>query len=110
MSLVVTAERAPLRTDEDGVVRIGETRVTLDTVVAAFREGMSAEGIAEQYPALRLAEVYSVIGYFLSHPDEVGVYLQQRQQLACEVQRENESRFPPVGVRARLLARRRGQG
>ncbi len=106
MSLVVTAERAPLSTNADGVVRIGATRVTLDTVIAAFREGMSAEGIAEQYPSLRLAEVYSVIGYFLSHQEEVEAYLDERQRFAADVQRQNEVRFDPVGVRDRLLARR----
>jgi uncharacterized protein (DUF433 family) len=107
MSILVAAERAPLVSDADGVVRVGSTRVTLDTVVAAFREGMTPEGIVEQYPSLRLADVYSVIGYVLSHQEEVGGYLRERQRLADEVRRENEARFDPVGVRDRLLARRR---
>jgi uncharacterized protein (DUF433 family) len=107
MSLVVTAELVPLATDADGVVRVGSGRVTLDTVVAAFREGMTPEGIVEQYPSLRLAEVYSVIGYVLGHAEEVETYLRGRQRLADEVRRENEARFDPVGVRDRLLARRR---
>ena len=67
MSLLVTSEPVPLVTDLDGVIRVGATRVTLDTVIAAFQEGMTAEGIVEQYPSLRLADVYSVIGYFLRH-------------------------------------------
>ena len=37
MSLTVSAEKALLTTDADGVVRVGGTRVTLDTVVAAFQ-------------------------------------------------------------------------
>jgi uncharacterized protein (DUF433 family) len=107
MPLLVTAEPVPLVTDADGVVRIDSTRVTLDTVIAAFREGMTAEGIVEQYPSLRLADVYSVIGYVLSHQEAVDAYLRSRQQLAAEVRRENEARFDPAGVRDRLLARRR---
>ena len=75
MALVVTHELIPLATTADGVVRIGATRVTLDTVIAAYREGMTPEGIAEQYPSLRLNELYSVIGYFLSHTEEVDAYL-----------------------------------
>jgi uncharacterized protein (DUF433 family) len=97
----------PLAADADGVIRVGATRVTLDTVVAAFREGMTAEGIAGQYPSLRLADVYSVIGYVLDHPAEVDVYLRGRQALAAEVRGENEARFDPAGVRDRLLARKR---
>src|SRR5436309_14019965 len=106
MALLVTTERVPLVSDADGVVRIGSTRVTLDTVVAAFVEGMTAEGIVEQYPSLRLADVYSVIGYFLDHQEEIDAYLEGRQQQADAIRHENESRFDPMGVRARLLARR----
>lgn len=68
---------------------------------------MTPEGIVEQYPSLRLAEVYSVIGYFLTHPEEVATYLRSRQQLGEKVRRENEASFDPTGVRDRLLARRR---
>lgn len=107
MFLVTTVEPVPLATDADGVVRVGNTRVTLDTVVAAFREGMTPEGIVEQYPTLRLADVYSVIGYILSHADDVEAYLREREQAAAAVRRENETRFDPMGIRDRLLARRR---
>jgi uncharacterized protein (DUF433 family) len=106
MVLSVSAEPVPLQTDVDGVARVGGTRVTLDTLVAAFREGLTAEGIVEQYPSLRLEDVYLVIGYFLHHQEEVEAYLQERQRLANEVRREAEGRFNPEGIRARLLARR----
>jgi len=106
MSLLVAPEKAPLNADADGVVRIGGTRVTLETLVAAFRDGVSAEGIVEQYPSLQLADVYSVIGYILHHADDVNAYLEWRQAKAADVRRENERQFSPVGVRDRLLARR----
>jgi uncharacterized protein (DUF433 family) len=110
MSLVVAAEPIPLVTDADSVVRIGGTRVTLDTLVAAFREGATAETIAEQYPSLQLDQVYTVIGYYLRHQGEVDAYLQRRQQEAAQVRQENEARCPPIGIRDRLLARRSSQG
>jgi uncharacterized protein (DUF433 family) len=101
------AEPLPLSTDPDGVIRVGGTRVTLDTIATAFQEGMSAEGIVEQYPSLRLDDVYFVIGYILRHSDEVDAYLRARRESAADVRRENEARFNPIGVRDRLLARRR---
>jgi uncharacterized protein (DUF433 family) len=106
MSLMVSPEPVPLEADRDGVVRVGGTRVTLDTVVAAFHEGATAEEIAQQYTSLRLADVYAVIGYYLRHQKEVDDYLRQRQQQAIEARRSNEARFDSVGVRDRLLARR----
>lgn len=48
MALTVDAEPLLLRANPDGVIRIGGTRVTLDTLVSAFKEGASAEEIVEQ--------------------------------------------------------------
>lgn len=109
MSLVVTNQPIPLTTDTDGVVRVANTRITLDTLIAAFGEGATPETIAQQYPSLSLADVYAVIGYYLNHRPEVHAYLQQRNQAAAEIRQDNEARFDPDGVRARLLARRAKQ-
>lgn len=100
-----TVEVMPLELDRDGVMRVGKTRVTLDTVVAAFNEGATAEEIAQQYPSLNLADIYAVIGYYLRRRGEVEKYLQERQKLAEAVRQENEARFNPVGVREKLLVR-----
>jgi uncharacterized protein (DUF433 family) len=110
MSPAVAAEPVPLTTDADSVVRVGGTRVTLDTLVAAFRQGASAETIADQYPSLQLADVYTVLGYYLRHQAEVDDYLERRRQHAAQVRQGNEARFSPIGVRDRLLARRHSQG
>ena len=105
MSLAVVTDPLPLLIDADGVARVGKTRVTLDTIVAAFLEGVTAEEIAEQYPSLQLSDIYSVIGYYLRHRAEVDNYLKLRQHVAVEVRQENERRFNPIGIRERLLAR-----
>jgi uncharacterized protein (DUF433 family) len=91
--------------DADGVIKVGGTRVTLQTVVAAFRRGATPEEIVDKYPVLSLTDVYLVIGYYLSHRDEVDEYIAEQKALAAQVRAENEARFDPVGVRARLLAR-----
>src|SRR4051794_13901884 len=49
---------APLRIDNTGTVRVGRTRMTLETVIGAFHDGWPPERIARQYPALRVAEIY----------------------------------------------------
>ena len=100
-----TTEIIPLETDADGVIRVGGTRVTLDTVVAAFNEGATPEEIAQQYPSLDLGDIYAVVGYYLHQRAEVEAYLDRRREQAASVRRENESRFDPRGLRERLLAR-----
>ena len=109
MSLSSVTETIPLETDSSGIVRVGKSRVTFDTVIAAFRQGATAEEIVHQYPSLDLADVYQVIGYYLRRSSEVEEYLQERKAKADAVRGQNEARFDPQGVRARLLARRTGK-
>ncbi len=105
MTLAIVTEPTPLKPNADGVVLVGNTRVTLDTVIAAFLEGTTAEAIVEQYPSLHLADVYSVIAYYLRHKTEVDAYLKIRQERAAQIRQENERRFNPIGIRDRLMAR-----
>ena len=106
MSLAIVAELAPLAINPDGIVRVGKTRVTLDTVVAVFRQGATAEEIVHRYPSLVLADVYATIAFYLNHQAEVEAYLEQRQRAAQEIRQINQTKFDPNGLRDRLLARK----
>jgi uncharacterized protein (DUF433 family) len=97
---------APLRQNEHGVLLVGDTRVTLDSVVARFDAGATPEEIVQQFPSLDLAEVYAVVAYVLGNRAEVDEYLEVRARAAETIRAENERRAPPAGVRERLLARR----
>jgi uncharacterized protein (DUF433 family) len=107
MTLALANEPLPLATDPDGVVRVSGTRVTLDTVVASFRQGATAEEIVQQYPTLPLGDVYAVLGFLLRRETDVDQYLRARGADAEAVRLENERRFPPAGIRERLRLRRR---
>src|SRR5437868_14679864 len=106
MALIFQTQQVPLDENSDGVVRVAKTRVTLDTVIAAFKEGETPEEIAQQYPSLNLADVYAVIAYYLRQQAEVEEYLEGRRQHAESIRRQNEAQFDPHGVRDRLMARR----
>lgn len=106
MSSSETTERVPIRTDAEGVIRVGGTRVTLDTLVFAFNDGATPEEIAQQYPSVALVDVYSVITYYLRNHAEVCSYLVKRSEQAAQVRERNEKRFNRSGIRDRLLARR----
>ena len=106
MADALTTEPIPLETGSDGVMRVRGTRVTLDTIWSAFREGATAEEIVQQYPSLCLADAYQVIGYCLRHSSQLDSYLERRSQSIQEIKRSNESQWQPDGIRARLLRRR----
>ena len=93
-----------VREDEHGVKRVGRTRVVLDSVIAAFQQGHSAETIAQQYPALSLEEVYGAITVYLANTDEVDQYL-RRQDETWQAEREKAGQTTnPVVARLRSQA------
>lgn len=107
MPLTIREDPVPLRADETGTVRIGQTRVILELVIHAFREGATPEQIVQDYDTLNLADVYAVIGYYLRHLDEVDAYLGERTVKAEQLKKKIEAsqRHLP-DIRARLLAAR----
>lgn len=76
--------------DESGTIRIGTTRVTLDTVVGAYERGATPEGIVSQFDVLRLPQVYETISYYLNHREEADAYLRERRKQARAVRRKLE--------------------
>jgi|ERR1700733_721841 uncharacterized protein (DUF433 family) len=66
----------------EGAYRIGGTRVSLDSLVYLFREGISAEGMAENYPALSLEEVHGSLAFYLANQQEIDAYLADGQRIA----------------------------
>src|ERR1700676_3582360 len=59
----------------EGAYRIGDTRVSLDSLVYLFREGMSAESMVENYPALTLEQVHGALAFYLGNQTGIDAYL-----------------------------------
>lgn len=55
MAMHPTTEIIPLETDPHGVVHVGKTRATLDSVILSFLDGSIAEAIAQHYPSLPIS-------------------------------------------------------
>jgi uncharacterized protein (DUF433 family) len=91
MTLTVQTLSVPLRLDEAGAVRVADTRITLDLIVARFEEGACPEEIVHSYDTLRLEDVYAVIAYYLAYKDEVQAYLRRREQEAEAVRQKLEA-------------------
>ena len=57
---------------------VAGTRVSLDSIVLAFLDGLSPETIVtECFPVLTLEQVYGAITYYLAHRAEIDHYVQQ---------------------------------
>jgi uncharacterized protein (DUF433 family) len=66
----------------EGAYRIGDTRVSLDSLVYLFREGMSAESMVESYPALTLEQVHGALAFYLGNQKKIDAYLAEGQRSA----------------------------
>jgi uncharacterized protein (DUF433 family) len=106
--LPLHADRPPLRVDEGGAVRVGNSRISLDLVVKQYENGMTPEDMVRAYDTLVLADVHAVIAYYLRHRDEVRAYLKRREEEARTLQAKIEAERPRV-TREELLARRRAR-
>ena len=63
----------------DESYRIIGTRVSLDSVVYAFLDGLSPESIGDSFDTLTLEEVYGAIAFYLGHRDVIDAYLKQSE-------------------------------
>ncbi|MDM9380222.1 DUF433 domain-containing protein [Chlorogloeopsis sp. ULAP01] len=54
---------------------VAGTRISLDSVVYAFRKELSPESIVQSFPLLTLEQVYGLIAFYLANRPEIDAYL-----------------------------------
>ncbi len=55
----------------------GGSRVSLDSIVYAFLDGESPEGIQDSYTALTLEQIFGSLAYYLANRPMIDEYLRQ---------------------------------
>lgn len=109
MATTVGTIPKPVRMDSYGVLRVGRTRVSLDSVVYDFKRGADAAEIQRDFDTLSLAEVHAAIAYYLHNKEEVEAYLVEQEIENDKAQERIERGFPPSVTREMLLARKNGE-
>jgi uncharacterized protein (DUF433 family) len=94
----------PLRLDE-GVAKVGKSRISLDLIVEQYENGMTPEDMVRSYDTLILSDAHAAIAYYLTHRREVQEYLAQRKEQADTLRARIESERPRLS-REGLVARR----
>jgi uncharacterized protein (DUF433 family) len=105
MSTATFAEPATIRLDADGVLRVGPSRLSVDAVVHAYNEGASPEEIHMRFDSVPLADIHSVIAYYLRDTGEIDAYLARREEDAKEIRKRIEERQGVQNIRERLEKR-----
>ena len=83
---------------------VAGTRISLDSIVHAFRRGESPETICQNFELLRLEEVYGAIAYYLANQADVDAYLIRQSEKWAEGRRNAEPL--PADLHERLMRAR----
>lgn len=95
----------PLFQEDDGTVRFAGSRITLDTIVGAYKRGDTLDEIHEGFPSLSMRQIVGALAFYLEHEAEVETYLAWRDAEGGKLRREIESQQDTVGFRERLRER-----
>jgi uncharacterized protein (DUF433 family) len=72
-----------------GRLRIDGTRITVNQIVVWYKQGYGPEEIADQYPHLRLAQVYAALAYYHANTEEIEADLAAEKSEAERLEREH---------------------
>ena len=90
--------------ERDGNYYVAGTRVSLDSIVHAFRRGESPETICRNFELLTLEEVYGATAYYLANQVVIDAYLIRQTEKWAEGKRNAEPL--PANLRERLTRAR----
>ena len=85
----------------DGNYYVAGTRISLDSIIHAFRRGESPETICQNFELLRLEVVYGAVAYYLANQTEIDAYLIRQGEKWAEGKRNDEPL--PASLREKLL-------
>jgi uncharacterized protein (DUF433 family) len=89
----------------DGGLYVAGSRVSLASIIYAFRDGASPESIRQSFPTLSLAQVYGAIAFYLNHPQESEADLQDLDKRLAQLERAGQP--PSEELQKRLDEARR---
>lgn len=97
MTALETVQVVPLTQLDDGTIIVTGAGVALEIIVARHNAGDTPAEIQEGFPTLELADIYSVIAYYLSHRDEIDDYV-RRQKARTQAARQRFESDPEVAT------------
>jgi len=88
--------------ERDGGYYIAGTRISLDSIVHAFQDGESPEGILRSFPmAGPLVQIYGAITFYLENKEKVETYLKEQDRRWEELAQTQAKSDSPLAKRLR---------
>ncbi|MEQ1604557.1 MAG: DUF433 domain-containing protein [Pyrinomonadaceae bacterium] len=96
-----------VRRVEGGTLRVGNSRVSLDSVVYEFNRGENAVQIQESFPSLSQADIHAAIAYYLHNREKVDRYIAKRTADFEKKRIQNQAR--PDHITSEMLLARKNE-
>ena len=64
----------------NGGYDVSGVRVSLDSIVCSFNQGQSPDAIQENFPLLKLSQIYGAITFYLDHKAEIDQYIEDSKR------------------------------
>jgi uncharacterized protein (DUF433 family) len=106
--MIETAASYVFQTPEGGW-RITGSRVSLDSIIHCYWEGMSPEGIVAAFPSLKAEQVYGAIAFYLRNRAEMDRYMEQQRLEWEEDKARSDAKIKPLLDRLRAARAARNQ-
>jgi len=92
----------------EGEYYVGESRVTVHSVIADWKRGAAPEDIVSAFPTLPLVAIYGTITYYLEHRAELDAHFRETGDILAVHQARVEAEHPQffAKMRSRLAAYR----
>ncbi len=76
---------------------VAGTRVSLDSIVYRWREGLSPETIQREcFTTLTLAQVFGALAYYLDHQAEIDEYLKKAEEEEMVIAKRLREQYPEI--------------
>ena len=89
--------------------RITGSRVSLDSIVHDYWEGLSPEGIQEDFPTLSLEQIHGALAFYLKNRNDIDQYLASEEERSEVNRKERERASAPLLDRLRASRKAAGK-
>jgi uncharacterized protein (DUF433 family) len=93
----------------EGGYYVAGTRVSLDSLVYAFRGGESPETIQQNFPSLTLEQVYGAIAFYLGHQAEIDANIREGEEALHRLVPSLSQRRPEAYIRLQRVREQMAQ-
>ena len=92
----------------EGEYYVGDSRVTVHSIIADWKRGAAPEDITAAFPTLPLVAIYGVITYYLEHQAELDAHFRETGDILAAHQATVEAEHPQffADIRSRLATYR----